>query len=30
VLGYALWHRHTPLRTAVPTSVAAIVTLVDY
>jgi P-type E1-E2 ATPase len=28
VLGYALWHRHTPLHTAVPTSVAAIVTLV--
>jgi P-type E1-E2 ATPase len=28
VLGYALWHRRTPLHTAVPTSVAAIVTLV--
>ena len=28
VLGYALWHRHTELHTAVPTSVAAIVTLV--
>ncbi len=28
VLGYALWHRHTPLHTAVPTSVAAVVTLV--
>jgi cation-transporting P-type ATPase E len=28
VLGYALWHRHAPLRTAVPTSVAAAVTLV--
>ena len=28
VLGYALWHRQTPLHTAVPTSVAAIVTLV--
>ena len=27
-LGYALWHRHAPLRTAVPTSVAAVVTLV--
>ncbi|HKI91694.1 MAG TPA: HAD-IC family P-type ATPase [Gaiellaceae bacterium] len=28
VLGYALWHRQTPLHTAVPTSVAAVVTLV--
>src|SRR5581483_6841296 len=28
VLGYALWHRHAPLHTAVPTSVAAVVTLV--
>jgi P-type E1-E2 ATPase len=27
-LGYALWHRHAPLDTAVPTSVAAVVTLV--
>jgi cation-transporting ATPase E len=27
-LGYALWHRHAPLQTAVPTSVAAVVTLV--
>jgi cation-transporting P-type ATPase E len=27
-LGYALWHRHASLRTAVPTSVAAVVTLV--
>ena len=27
-LGYALWHRHAPLHTAVPTSVAAVVTLV--
>ena len=27
-LGYSLWHRHTPLHTAVPTSVAAVVTLV--
>ena len=28
VLGYALWHRHAPLHSAVPTSVAAVVTLV--
>jgi cation-transporting ATPase E len=28
VLGYALWHRQTPLHTAVPTSVAAVVTLI--
>jgi cation-transporting ATPase E len=28
VLGYALWERHAPLRTAVPTAVAAVVTLV--
>ena len=28
VLGYALWKRNTPLRTAVPTAVAAVVTLV--
>ena len=28
VLGYALWHRHAALHTAVPTSVAAVVTLV--
>jgi len=28
VLGYALWERHTPLRTAVPTAVAAVVTMV--
>jgi P-type E1-E2 ATPase len=27
-LGYALWHRHARLHTAVPTSVAAVVTLV--
>jgi cation-transporting P-type ATPase E len=27
-LGYALWHRQAPLHTAVPTSVAAVVTLV--
>jgi cation-transporting P-type ATPase E len=27
-LGYALWHRHTRLHTAVPISVAAVVTLV--
>ena len=27
-LGYALWHRHASLATAVPTSVAAVVTLV--
>jgi cation-transporting P-type ATPase E len=27
-LGYALWHRQAPLDTAVPTSVAAVVTLV--
>ncbi len=27
-LGYSLWHRHTSLHTAVPTSVAAVVTLV--
>ena len=27
-LGYSLWHRHAPLHTAVPTSVAAVVTLV--
>jgi cation-transporting ATPase E len=27
-LGYALWHRQEPLHTAVPTSVAAVVTLV--
>ena len=27
-LGYALWHRRAPLHTAVPTSVAAVVTLV--
>jgi cation-transporting P-type ATPase E len=28
VLGYALWHRQAPLHTAVPTAVAAVVTLV--
>ncbi len=28
LLGYALWHRHTPLHSAVPTAVAAVVTLV--
>jgi cation-transporting ATPase E len=28
MLGYALWHRHASLHTAVPTSVAAVVTLV--
>ena len=28
MLGYALWHREAPLHTAVPTSVAAVVTLV--
>src|SRR5581483_12451427 len=28
VLGYALWERHTRLHTAVPTSVAAVVTMV--
>jgi magnesium-transporting ATPase (P-type) len=28
VLGYALWHRHAALGTAVPTSVAAVVTLI--
>ena len=28
VLGYALWHRHASLHDAVPTSVAAVVTLV--
>jgi cation-transporting ATPase E len=28
LLGYALWHRHTPIDEAVPTSVAAVVTLV--
>src|SRR5439155_17132769 len=28
VLGYALWHRHTHLHQAVPTAVAAVVTLV--
>jgi len=28
VLGYALWHRETPLDEAVPTAVAAVVTLV--
>jgi P-type E1-E2 ATPase len=28
MLGYALWHRHAPLETAIPTSVAAVVTLV--
>jgi P-type E1-E2 ATPase len=28
VLGYALWHRHAAVDTAVPTSVAAVVTLV--
>jgi P-type E1-E2 ATPase len=27
-LGYSLWHRNTPIHTAVPTSVAAVVTLV--
>ncbi|HEX6763176.1 MAG TPA: HAD-IC family P-type ATPase [Gaiellaceae bacterium] len=27
-LGYSLWHRHTPVSTAVPTAVAAVVTLV--
>jgi cation-transporting P-type ATPase E len=27
-LGYALWHRHAPLHSAVPTAVAAVVTLV--
>ena len=28
LLGYALWERHTPFRQAVPTAVAAVVTLV--
>jgi cation-transporting ATPase E len=28
VLGYALWHRHAALSSAVPTSVAAVVTLI--
>jgi cation-transporting P-type ATPase E len=28
ILGYALWHRHAALSTAVPTSVAAVVTLI--
>jgi cation-transporting ATPase E len=28
VLGYALWHRHAGMSTAVPTSVAAVVTLI--
>src|SRR5712692_9950057 len=28
LLDYALWHRHTPLHTAVPTAVAAVVTMV--
>jgi cation-transporting P-type ATPase E len=28
ILGYALWHRHATLSTAVPTSVAAVVTLI--
>ena len=28
VLGYALWHRHVAPRTAVPTAVAAVVTLI--
>ena len=28
ILGYALWHRHTALHQAVPTAVAAVVTLV--
>ena len=28
MLGYALWHRHTALRQAVPTAVAAVVTMV--
>ncbi len=28
ILGYALWERHAPLHTAVPTAVAAVVTLV--
>ncbi len=28
VLGYALWHRQAPLHSAVPTSVAAVVTLI--
>ncbi|HUK45293.1 MAG TPA: HAD-IC family P-type ATPase [Gaiellaceae bacterium] len=28
ILGYALWHRHVPLHQAVPTAVAAVVTLV--
>ena len=28
VLGYALWHRHAAVGTAVPTSVAAVVTLI--
>ena len=28
VLGYALWHRHTQLHQAVPTAVAAVVTMV--
>jgi len=27
-LGYSLWHRNTPIHTAVPTAVAAVVTLV--
>jgi P-type E1-E2 ATPase len=28
ILGYALWHRNAPVHTAVPTAVAAVVTLV--
>ena len=28
ILGYALWHRHSSVSTAVPTSVAAVVTLI--
>ena len=28
ILGYALWHRHATLSTAVPTAVAAVVTLI--
>lgn len=28
LIGFALWHRHSPLHTAVPTAVAAVVTLV--
>jgi cation-transporting ATPase E/undecaprenyl-diphosphatase len=28
ILGYALWHRHVTLSTAVPTAVAAVVTLI--